>query len=67
MRRLTSLRHQLEAAGCTRLEIEAAVLHDQGWGYRRIAIHQHAAITTVRDRIARAATRLTNHQHQEAE
>ena len=56
-----SLRDDLTNAGCTPLEVEAAVLHDLGWGYRRIARHQDAALTTVRDRIRRAAQRLTAH------
>ena len=53
-----SLRERAERAGCTQAEVEAAVLYDLGWGYRRIAAHLGVAVTTVRDRVERAARRI---------
>ena len=53
-----SLRSRAEQAKCTPVEVEAAVLNDLGWGYRRIAAHQGVSMTTVRDRIAKATQKL---------
>ena len=65
--RRVSLRDHAERAGCTEAEVEAVVLHDLGWGYRRIAAHQGVSMTTTRDRVRRAAQRIEQAKRRDGE
>lgn len=49
----------------TQPELEAQILYDLGWGYRKIAVHLGIAVATVRDRLDRAAARVARHLDQE--